>query len=114
MAGMIGAASMFGGQKANAQDVQPQRTDSVQTVNQQNMTIQQLQKLFPRAYKDRNANPKVWKKNQTKYATELPNGKVSLVGKIAASHGQNPWDALVKRYCPQDEDIFTLGDFDIQ
>lgn len=115
MAGAIGAASMFGGQKANAQDVQPIKQDTVQVVNQQqNMTIDQLKKLFPRAYKDRNANKKVWIKNQVKYAAEMPNGKISLVGKIAASNGQNPWDAIVKRYCPQNDNIFQLGDFDIQ
>ena len=114
MAGALGAASMFGNpQTANAQNVQQQRNDTTQISNQQNFTVQQLQKMFPQAYADKDANPEVWQKNQVSYVGQLPNGKQSLVGKIAASHGQNPWDALVKRYCPQNDNVFQLGDFDI-
>lgn len=116
MAGVLGAASLFGGLNANAQDVQPNKPDTVQTVKQQQVTmdIKQLKKMFPQAYKDRNANKDVWMKNQSKYTATMPNGKISLVGKIEASHGQNPWEALVKKYCPnQNDDIFTLSDFDI-
>lgn len=116
MAGMMGAASLFGGQKANAQNVAPQ--DTIQTTQTQqpqaqnqktSFTMQELQQMFPQAYKDKDKNPKVWQKNQTKYVGNLPNGKTSLVGKIAASHGQNPWQALVDRYVS----TFELSDFDI-
>jgi hypothetical protein len=57
----------------------------------------------------------VWKNNQKEYVAELPNGRMSLVGKIAASRGNNPWDAIVKKYCPQayDDYVFQLNDFDI-
>lgn len=116
MAGMMGAASLFGGQKSNAQNVTPQ--DTIQTTQTQqpqaqnqktSFTMQELQQMFPQAYKDKDKNPKVWQKNQTKYVGNLPNGKTSLVGKIAASHGQNPWQALVDRYVS----TFELSDFDI-
>lgn len=90
--------------------------DTVKSVgmNVQYMSLEQLQKLFPQAYKDRNANPQVWEKNQKLYTATLSNGKISLVGKIAASHGQNPWEALVNKYCQNEHDsVFELSDFDI-
>lgn len=109
-AAAIGGMLAMSPMQANAQ--QPQRNDTVQTVRQE-ITTKQLRKLFPQAYKDRNAGPDVWKKNQTQYVAEV-NGKICLVGKIAASHGENPWNALLRKYCPQsDEHIFQLGDFDI-
>jgi hypothetical protein len=110
VAGMMAASPMQG----NAQTQNYQQNDSIRTTAQQSqqMTIEQLMKLFPQAYKDRNANSQVWQQNQKLYVAEV-NGKISLVGKIAASHGQNPWDALVKRYCPQEDNVFQLGDFDI-
>ena len=110
LGGMMAMSPMQG----NAQTQNYQQNDSIRTTVQQSqqMTIEQLMKLFPQAYKDRNANPQVWEKNQKMYIAEV-NGKISLVGKIAASHGQNPWDALVKRYCPQEDNVFQLGDFDI-
>ena len=100
--------------QANAQQQNYNQNDSIQTTIQQTqqMSIDQLKKMFPKAYKDRKAKPKVWKKNQMSYIGEV-NGKMNLIGKIAASHGQNPWDALVKRYCPQQDNIFQLSDFDI-
>ena len=110
LGGMMAMSPMQG----NAQTQNYQHNDSTKTTVQQSqqMTIEQLMKLFPQAYKDRNANPQVWQQNQKSYVAEV-NGKTSLVGKIAASHGQNPWDALVKRYCPQEDNVFQLGDFDI-
>ena len=110
VAGMMAMSPMQG----NAQTQNYQQNDSIRTTAQQSqqMTIEQLMKLFPQAYKDRNANSQVWQQNQKLYVAEV-NGKISLVGKIAASHGQNPWDALVKRYCPQEDNVFQLGDFDI-
>lgn len=96
----------------NAQ--QSQYNDSVQTMKNDSLTIGDLQKLFPKAYEDRNANADVWEKNQSLYTAKLPNGKYSLVGKIAASHGQNPWKALVDKYVPkQTDNVFDLSDFDI-
>ena len=56
-----------------------------------------LTKIFPQAYKDRNANPNVWKANQTKYCGKI-HGKNSIVGKVAAANGQNPWNAIVNTY----------------
>jgi hypothetical protein len=110
LGGMMAMSPMQG----NAQTQNYQQNDSIRTTVQQSqqMTIEQLMKLFPQAYKDRNANSQVWQQNQKLYVAEV-NGKTSLVGKIAASHGQNPWDALVKRYCPQEDNVFQLGDFDI-
>lgn len=110
LGGMMAMSPMQG----NAQTQNYQQNDSIRTTVQQSqqMTIEQLMKLFPQAYKDRNANSQVWQQNQKLYVAEV-NGKISLVGKIAASHGQNPWDALVKKYCPQEDKTFQLGDFDI-
>ena len=113
-AAALGGMMAMSPMQANAQSQNYQHNDSTKTTVQQSqqMTIEQLMKLFPQAYKDRNANPQVWEKNQKMYVAEV-NGKISLVGKIAASHGQNPWEALIKRYCPQEDNIFQLGDFDI-
>lgn len=110
LGGMMAMSPMQG----NAQTQNYQQNDSIRTTVQQSqqMTIEQLMKLFPQAYKDRNANSQVWQQNQKLYVAEV-NGKISLVGKIAASHGQNPWDALIKRYCPQEDNVFQLGDFDL-
>lgn len=115
----VGGMMAMSPMQANAQtqNYQPQQNDSIQTQMQQaqKLTSQDLMKMFPQAYKDRNANAKVWFKNQKKYVAEV-NGKISLVGKIAASHGQNPWDALLQKYCPEEYDskIFSLSDFDIR
>ena len=110
----LGGMMTMSPMQANAQTQNYERNDSTESTMQQRskMTLEQLIKIFPKAYKDRNANPKVWERNQKQYVAEV-NGKISLVGKIAASHGKNPWDAIVKRYCPQEDDIFQLGDFDI-
>ena len=113
LGGMMALSPMQG----NAQNQNYQQNDSIRTTmqNQQEMSVEQLAKIFPAAYRDRNANAQVWQQNQNDYVVTF-NGKINLVGKIAASHGQNPWDALVKKYCPSkhNQDIFSLDDFDIQ
>lgn len=83
-------------------------------------TERQLAKMFPQAYKDRNATPDVWKKNQESYISQVY-GINSLCGKTAASVGKNPWEAILNKYTSrnyqskmkQKDNIFTLGDFDI-
>lgn len=118
--GALGAMMMFGGNNANAQGVNNRlpSNDSIRTqiMAQQNVKFseQDLIKMFPQAYKDRNANPRVWAKNQVKYVGQLPNGRSSLVGKIAASYGENPWQAIVQKYKESDDLVFQLKDFDIQ
>jgi hypothetical protein len=81
VAGMMAMSPMQG----NAQTQNYQQNDSIRTTAQQSqqMTIEQLMKLFPQAYKDRNANSQVWQQNQKLYVDEV-NGKISFVGKIAA------------------------------
>jgi len=113
-AAALGGIMAMSPMQANAQSQNYQQNDSIKTSIQQSqqMTIDQLMKLFPQAYKDKDATPQVWQQNQKLYVAEV-NGKISLVGKIAASHGQNPWEALIKRYCPQEDNVFQLGDFDI-
>jgi hypothetical protein len=110
----LGGIMAMSPMQANAQSQNYQQNDSIKTSIQQSqqMTIDQLMKLVPQAYKDKDATPQVWQQNQKLYVAEV-NGKISLVGKIAASHGQNPWEALIKRYCPQEDNVFQLGDFDI-
>jgi ribosomal protein L37AE/L43A len=63
-------------------------------LNRKMLTAQELKKLCPTAYKDRN-NPNVWEKNQNKYVFNNPDGTINMKGKIAASRGQNPWEAIV-------------------
>jgi len=133
-AAAIGAASLFGGQSiANAQntnncgytyDYSDCRTakDSAMVRNIVDRKCQmkkfnkdELMKLFPNAYKDRNGNPELWKKNKNAYETTIE-GKVSLVGVVAASRGQNPWEAVLNSYLSNtnnDNDTFSLNDFDI-
>lgn len=52
--------------QSNAQNSHIQGNDSTNTTvmqhQRQQMSVKDLIKKFPRAYKDRNANPKVWKK----------------------------------------------------
>lgn len=83
-------------------------------------TEKQLAQMFPQAYADRNANPQTWEKNQSNYAGKI-NGRMSIVGKTAAAVGQNPWQAILQKYSDlnykskqkQNNDIFSLSDFDI-
>lgn len=120
-AGILGAASMFGGsQNAQAQSQYNYQTpDSIVYKNCDNkndsvmakkmwdnedritnnpLTVKQLAKMFPKAYKDRNASPEVWQKNQNSYCGTDVNGRMSIVGKRAAAYGKNPWDAIVRKY----------------
>ena len=54
--------------QANAQNSHMQGNDSTNTTvmqhQMQQMSVEDLIKKFPRAYKDRNANPKVWGKTK--------------------------------------------------
>jgi hypothetical protein len=61
------------------------------------MGEKELASIFPQAYKDRNANPQVWNQNQTYYCGKVY-GRISIVGKIAASKGENPWQAILNKY----------------
>lgn len=133
IAGAIGAASIFGGNKAQAQnvnnyDAHTQEEMKIQKraeeVNQMRFTIKQLKNMFPQAYKDRNANPEVWMKNKNSYCGQLPNGQTSIAPMIEASYGKNPWLLLLKKFNPdeyakcsnktQKNEIYNLIDFDIQ
>lgn len=120
VAGMLGAASMFGGNnQAQAQTVNNNsgQTEQPQNVNSE-IPVQQLMKMFVAAYQDKDANEQIWRQNPNKYIAQLPNGKVSLVGRIAASHGENPWEAILRRYNPTEyaksiPQLFSLEDFDL-
>ena len=124
-AALGGMLAMSNPQTAQAQDYNPNRQDrnSVEALTKQynkTYSIKELVQMFPQAYVDRNANPEVWIENarQGKYTpTVKDNGdgryRTMMVAYIAAKNGQNPWDALVKRYCPQEDNVFQLGDFDI-
>lgn len=109
---------------AQTQDYNPNRQDrnSVEALTKQynkTYSIKELVQMFPQAYVDRNANPEVWIENarQGKYTpTVKDNGdgryRTMMVAYIAAKNGQNPWDALVKRYCPnQIGKTYKIGDF---
>jgi hypothetical protein len=61
----------------------------------------ELIKMCPAAYADRNKGPEVWQRNQSKYVIQNENGKVNISGKVAASHGQNPWYAILNSYGTQ-------------
>lgn len=140
--GLMGAATMFGGTNANAQNVQQNnKQDTVQLDNsylkrqkesedfhkrldkeilkryQKKYSVDELKEIFPIAYEHRNADKNVWLNNKLSYVGEI-DGKDSIVGMTAASRGENPWEAIVQRYTDNtkqnDDNIFTLGDFDIQ
>ena len=82
------------------------------------LSEKQLSEIFPQAYADRNANPQTWKTNQSNYVGKIY-GKISIVGKTAASVGKNPWQAILQKYTDanykskQNNNIFNLSDFDI-
>jgi hypothetical protein len=111
--------------QANAQSLSNnqarQNKNSVEALTKQynkRYSVKELVQMFPQAYVDRNASPEVWKANaeQGKYycSTFGDDGrqKNNLVAYIAAKSGQNPWDAVVKRYCPeQASKTFKIGNF---
>ena len=122
LGGMMALSPMQG--NAQTQDYNSNRQDrnSVEALTKQYnkaYSIKELVQMFPQAYVDRNANPKVWIENarQGKYSpTVKDNGdgryRTMMVAYIAAKNGQNPWDALVKRYCPnQIGKTYKIGDF---
>jgi hypothetical protein len=122
LGGMMAMSPMQG--NAQTQDYNPNRQDrnSVEALTKQynkTYSIKELVQMFPQAYVDRNANPEVWIENarQGKYTpTVKDNGdgryRTMMVAYIAAKNGQNPWDALVKRYCPnQIGKTYKIGDF---
>lgn len=85
------------------------------------LTEKQLSQIFPEAYRDRNAGPEVWKRNKDTYDHDVF-GRKSVCGRIDASVGKNPWEAILNNYSSrnyeiemkkQKDNIFTLGDFDI-
>lgn len=140
LTGAIGAASLFP-QNGNAQQVKQTynyRTpnairyqnastkqdslladkiyDNDDYITNHPMSEKELASIFPQAYKDRNANPQVWKQNQTQYCGEVY-GKNSIVGKIAASKGENPWQAILNKYSKlnyqnKQNDVFATAFFD--
>lgn len=117
MAGLMGLGVAGGMNNAQAQQ---QNTypdgDTITTTQPTNKsqirkyTDKELAKMFPKAYADRNANAKVWFQNKSYYTGEI-NGKISLVGEIAASDGRNPWEALRQRYSSEITCDFKLSDF---
>jgi len=81
--------------------------------NRKQYSEQELIKLCPSAYADRNKSPKVWNKNQNNYTFTTNDGRVNVAGKIAASRGQNPWQAIVASNNVQTRPITTSNDFDM-
>ena len=124
-AAALGGMMAFSPMNANAQtqNYQQNKQDSIENSIRQRYaktyTIKELVQICPQAYVDRNATPEVWKANaaQGKYYTSVnDNGdgkfRNNLVAYIAAKSGQNPWEALVKRFCPEQAGkTFKIGDF---
>jgi len=121
LGGMMAMSPMQG--NAQTQNYQQNKQDSIENSIRQRYaktyTIKELVQICPQAYVDRNATPEVWKANaaQGKYYTSVnDNGdgkfRNNLVAYIAAKSGQNPWEALVKRFCPEQAGkTFKIGDF---
>jgi len=122
LGGMMAFSPIQG--NAQTQDYNPSRQarNSVEALTKQynkTYSIKELVQMFPQAYVDRNANPDVWIENarQGKYTPSVKDNndgryKNMMVAYIAAKSGQNPWDALVKRYCPdQIGKTYKIGDF---
>lgn len=116
---------MQGNAQSQTNDSLRQDRNSVEALTKQynkTYTVKELMQMFPQAYEDRNASPEVWIQNAMKGKYHFNSndendsrGRSNLVAYIAGKNGQNPWNALLKRYCPNsDEHIFQLEDFDIQ
>lgn len=122
---MMAMSPMQGNAQNQTNDSLRQDRNSVEALTKQynkTYTVKELMQMFPQAYEDRNASPEVWIQNARKGKYHFNSndengsrGRSNLVAYIAGKNGQNPWNALLKRYCPNsDEHIFQLGDFDIQ
>jgi hypothetical protein len=125
LGGMMAMSPMQGNAQSQTNDSLRQDRNSVEALTKQynkTYTVKELMQMFPQAYEDRNASPEVWIQNARKGKYHFNSndengsrGRSNLVAYIAGKNGQNPWNALLKRYCPNsDEHIFQLGDFDIQ
>lgn len=119
MAGMLGAASLFGNQTAQAQKTYNYKTpdkivyqnstsprdsamarkyyDMLDYTTNHPVSKKELAKAFPKAYEDRNKGPEVWKQNAKEYWGQM-HGKQVLTGYFAADKGENPWEALLNSY----------------
>ena len=102
----MGAASLFGGgATANANPMHQEPTNAEKTIAApMKFDIEQLIKMFPYAYRDRNEKPSTWSRNRVKYEGKLPNNKISFVGEKAAKDGQNPWSAILAKYLDINQD----------
>lgn len=123
MGGMMGLMSMSPNVGANAQSMDVgngrNKIENVISRDSDRMSIKVLKVLFPQVWKDREKGPEVWKANQNAYTAKMPDGRISLVAKIAASYGENPWNALLKKYCPSKweaprDEALRLTSFDIE
>lgn len=72
--------------------------DREDSIRNNPISVDELKKAFPQAYQDRYAGEGIWRGNVNQYDGSI-NGKNSLVARVAASHGENPWIALVEKYC---------------
>lgn len=98
-------------------------------------TVNQLKKMFPKIYNDRN-NPEVWEKNYNLYLNELENFNMRIPWRTYLSYkGKffNPWRAVLSvlsrqnynnkqiqslkdgtfEQVPENDNLFTLEDFDL-
>lgn len=60
-------------------------------------TEKELIKMFPNAYRDRNADSKTWKQNPSQYST-IEGRRGLTAGQMAAAQGENPWQAILNTY----------------
>lgn len=95
-----------GGNVANAAPSMEVPKTGIEASISQNIkfTEDQLIRMFPEAYKDKDKSPEVWSKNRVKYCGLLPiktkDGKNvnDSTGMKAARNMENPWVAICKKY----------------
>jgi hypothetical protein len=112
LGGMM-ALSPMNAANAQSQDYQQQGDTISMTKKNKDIFIhkyrspEELMKLYPQVYADRNKTPQEWITNARKGKYDLvnPEGKILFSIRSAAMKGLNPWDELVNNFSGEDFEI---------
>ena len=116
-AGLLGAASLFGGNVANAAPSMAEPSHKIEYSIPSNIKFseEELEKMFPDAFADKDKSPEVWSRNRVKYCGLLPiknkEGKQinDSTGMKAARNNQNPWLAICNKYLKKDTPLIAFN-----
>jgi hypothetical protein len=111
----LGGMMAFSPMNANAQSQDYQQQGDTISITNKNKGIfthkhrspEELMKLYPQVYADRNKTPQEWITNarKGKYDLVSPEGKSLFLVRSAAIKGLNPWDELVNNFSGEDFEI---------